>query len=138
MSLPKHFEIFKDGNSLLFDVAKCERCGREVKGVNAIGGIASDAPKYRELGMTERVAPEGEYCWSDELGEAVCESCYEWAIRRPKDLKAAFLSFLEREGIEGLIKLLEEVKASNAYDPVLEWLCEQADAQSRKEVVSAQ
>ncbi|MEN6549934.1 MAG: hypothetical protein ABFE07_28155 [Armatimonadia bacterium] len=135
--LPAHFQVLPGGQTRLFDVSKCEKCGREVEGVNTIGGVATDASKYRELGLTEREMPESCLVWSDELGQAVCEVCYEWGRRRPADIKDAFLKFLEAEGVEGLIRLLEKVKAETAYDPVLEWLCEHAEAQRQKEASGA-
>lgn len=133
----RHFCVLPDGRTKLFNVTKCEKCGCEVEDVNAIGGVARDVPKYLDLGMTARPELCEDLVWSDELGMAVCEGCYSTALN-VKDKKEGnptvedvIIDFLRKEGIEGFVKILEEVK-KQPIDPFFDYLCEKTGEYERE------
>ena len=50
--------------------------------------------------------------------------------KRPKSVEDAFISFLEKEGIEGFVRLIEE--ARKHPDPIMDWICEKAAEYERE------
>jgi len=74
----KCFCLKSNGKTAMFNVTNCEKCGKLVTDVNAVGGSEKDIPKYLALGMVEYPEkPFDELWWSDELGMAVCTPCWE-------------------------------------------------------------
>ena len=75
----KYWKLLENGKTHLFNTTTCEKCGRVVEDVNAVGGIEADIPKYRRGGMTEWMVPllyeELGYC--EKLQMAVCCDCHE-------------------------------------------------------------
>ena len=74
MTFP-HFFNLGNGKTILFNPEICENCGQIVRAANSVGGVATDIPTYKKLGIQEMYYRPVDSYYSDDLDKCACYGC---------------------------------------------------------------